>query len=130
MSLELYLLCAAVFLLLVHVSVQSLTYKAQVGNAATVGARDTIEPATAIAGRAERALRNFNETFPAFVALVLVVELANLHNDLTIWGAVLYVAFRISYLPLYLVGLPWVRTISWNLATLGLAVMLVGVLWR
>jgi len=34
---------------------------------------------------------------------------------------------RVVYLPLYLAGVRWVRTFSWNLATLGLALMIVGI---
>jgi len=128
MSFELILLVASTVLALVYVSVQSMLYKAQVGNGPTVGSRDNIPMPERIAGRATRALRNFLETYPVFIALVVVVELAGRSDMLTQWGAGLYLGFRIVYLPLYLAGIPWLRTFSWNLATLGLALMIVGVL--
>ena len=129
MSLELNLLLASAVLALVYVSVQSMLYKAQVGNAATVGARDDIPKAEKLAGRAERALRNFLETFPIFLALIVVVELTGRSDMLTQWGAGLYVVMRTAYLPLYLSGVVWIRTFSWNLATLGLALMTIGIVW-
>lgn len=126
MSFEFWMLAGAVFWLLVHVSVNSFTYKAQVGNAETVGPRDNAPKPQKLAGRAERALRNFNETFPAFAALVLMAALIGKSNGLTQWGAGLYLGFRIIYLPLYMWGVPWLRTFSWNIATLGIALVLIG----
>lgn len=126
LSFQMTMLAGAVLLLLVHISVNSFTLKAQVGNAATVGARDAMAPAAGLAGRAERALRNFNETFPAFAALVLMADSLGTSNALTQWGSALYLGFRILYLPLYLWGVPWLRTITWNIATLGIALVLVG----
>jgi uncharacterized MAPEG superfamily protein len=128
MSLELTLLAWSCLLALIYLSAQALLYKAQVGNRATVGARDTMPRAEKLAGRAQRAFANFLETFPIFVALVLLVEIGGLSDALTQWGAGLYLTMRVIYLPLYLSGIAWVRTISWNIATLGLALMLLGVL--
>ena len=45
-------------------------------------------------------------------------------------GALLYLAGRLLFLPLYAVGAVWWRTISWNLATFGLAMVMVAVVWR
>ncbi|MBU1176493.1 MAG: MAPEG family protein [Alphaproteobacteria bacterium] len=129
MSIELTLLVAGALLALVYVGAQGLILKADVGNAATVGARDTMPAAGPLSGRAERALRNFLETFPVFVALVVVVELAGRSDMLTQWGAGLYVGMRVLYLPLYLAGVRWLRTFSWNLATTGLALMIIGIVW-
>lgn len=126
MTIELYCLIGAVILLLVHVSVQSFALKAQVGNAATVGARDHLPNATMLAGRAERALRNFNETFPAFAALALLVGLGGYSNSVTAWSAGLYLGFRVLYLPLYLAGVPWLRTFCWNIATAAIVGLIVG----
>jgi uncharacterized MAPEG superfamily protein len=58
----------------------------------------------------------------------LLVEIGGLSDALIQWGAGLYLTMRVIYLPLYLSGIAWVRTISWNIATLGLALMLLGVL--
>lgn len=125
MTFELWTLVAAVLLGLVHLSAASFSFKAQVGNAYTVGARDEdIQPA-GIAGRLHRAQRNFLETFALFAALVLVAHVSGRAGAASQWGASFYIVGRILFLPLYALGVPWLRTFSWNLATLGL--VLVGI---
>ena len=44
-------------------------------------------------------------------------------------GAIVYLAGRIVYLPLYLFGTFGIRSLVWNVATLGLAAMFFGVLF-
>jgi uncharacterized MAPEG superfamily protein len=125
MTFELWTLVAAVLLGLVHLSAASFSFKAQVGNAYTVGPRDEdIQPA-GLAGRLHRAQRNFLETFALFAALVLVVHVSGRPGAASQWGCSFYIVGRALFLPLYALGVPWLRTFSWNLATLGL--VLVGI---
>lgn len=125
MTLELWILVAAVIVGIVHVSAASFAFKAQEGNAYTVGARDEVRPPRALAGRLDRALRNFNETFALFAAIILVLHVSGRSGGWSTLGAELYLGGRIAYLPAYASGLPWVRTLCWNVATLGLAMALV-----
>lgn len=125
MALELWLLLTAVLLGLVHIGAASFSFKAQVGNAYTVGARDENIVRQGVAGRLARAQQNFQETFPLFAACVLIVCLTDTSGPLSYWGAILYLAGRIVYLPLYAAGIPWIRTFSWAIATSG--IVLVGV---
>jgi uncharacterized MAPEG superfamily protein len=37
---------------------------------------------------------------------------------------VIYVGGRTLFLPLYAIGVPWLRTFSWNAATLGLVLVM------
>ena len=126
LSVEMAYLALSVLLLLVHLSVQSFTYKAQVGNRFTVGPRDDEPEPVAIAGRAARAFRNYLETFPAFAALVLAIEVTKLHDSYSAVGAALYFWCRLAYLPAYLAGLVWVRTLIWNASAIGIVILL----WR
>jgi uncharacterized MAPEG superfamily protein len=94
-----------------------------------LGARDEPEkPLGVIAGRLERARANFLETFPLFAAAVLIAAVAGRHNWLTQSGAVLYFAGRLLYVPLYAWGVPVVRSIVWLVATLGIVLVLVGLI--
>lgn len=128
MSIELWTLLGAMFLGLVHLSAASFAFKAQVGNAYTVGARDADLQPTGIAARLDRAQRNFLETFPIFVAAVLTLEvLDGTGGWLSVSGCVIYLICRSLYLPLYAFGLPWVRTFSWNAATAGLVLVMVAI---
>jgi uncharacterized MAPEG superfamily protein len=127
MSTELWTLIGAIVLGLLHVTAASFTFKAEVGNAYTVGARDEERRPTGVAGRLERALRNFNETFPLFAAAVLMVHATGCAGELSRVGALIYLGGRTLYLPAYASGIPWVRTFCWNIASLGLVLVLVQV---
>lgn len=120
---ESYVLVAATFLGLVHVSAASFTFKAQVGNRYTVGPRDEDLRPTGVAGRLARPQSNFMETYSFFAVLVLLVQITGTSGAWSQWGAALYLGGRILYLPLYALGVPWLRTFSWNVATLGLVLV-------
>ncbi|MBX3532438.1 MAG: MAPEG family protein [Rhizobiaceae bacterium] len=126
MSVEMAYLALSVLLLLVIVSVQSFSLKAEAGNAYTVGARDQELPRGVFAGRAERALRNFLETFAGFAVVAVALEVTDKADWWSALGAALYFWGRVAHLPLYLAGIAWLRTFAWNVATLGIAIML----WR
>jgi uncharacterized MAPEG superfamily protein len=131
MSVELWTLFGAMVLGLVHLTAASFTFKAQVGNAYSVGPRDQAVQPTGVAGRLDRAQRNFLETFAIFVAAILMLEHLNLAGSwLSVYGALLYLGGRVLFLPLYAIGVPWLRTFSWNIATLGLAMVMVAIVWR
>lgn len=128
MSFELTCLVLSTVLALIYLSAQTFLRKAEVGIRHDVGPRDHDKGVSGILqGRAERAYRNFLETYPVFIALVVAVELSAASDPLTQWGAGLYLGFRVVYLPLYLMGVPWLRTFSWNIASFGLALMIAGV---
>jgi uncharacterized MAPEG superfamily protein len=96
----------------------------------TASARDReVAPLTGVAGRLDRALRNFSETFPLFAALVLAAQAVGRHSGLTESGAILYFIARLAYLPLYAFGVPVIRSLVWNVAALGMALLLVALLW-
>jgi uncharacterized MAPEG superfamily protein len=130
LSIELWCLFAAMVLALAHLSAASFTFKAQVGNRYTVGPRDEDLRPRGVAGRLDRAQRNFMETFPVFAAAVLTVEHLHAAGALSQWGAMIYVAARLLFLPLYAMGVPWLRTFSWNVATLGLVLVMAQILVR
>lgn len=125
MTFEFYILFAATVLGLLHMAVASFTFKAQVGNRYSVGPRDQDLRPTGMAGRMARAQSNFMETYAFFAVLIILVHLTGSAGAYSQWGASLYLGGRILFLPLYASDIPWLRTISWKIATFGLA--LVGV---
>ena len=125
MTFELWILLAATFWGLVHLSTASFVFKAQVGMKYSVGARDENILSTGIAGRLYRAQWNFLETFPFFAVCVLLVFVTDSSGSMSYWGTCMYFGGRVLFLPLYAAGIPWLRTLSWNIATLGL--VLVGI---
>jgi uncharacterized MAPEG superfamily protein len=127
MTLELRLLALSVVLGLVHIVVASHSASLQRGYRWSASARDDpVEPLNGVAGRLDRALRNFFETFPLFAAAVLATVAAGQHNALTEWGARLYFWGRVAYLPLYAAGIPLARSLVWNVAAAGIVLLLVA----
>ncbi|WP_424983515.1 MAPEG family protein [Maritalea sp. S77] len=124
MSVELTLLIWSTVVAIIYVTTQSFLFKAQVGNRYTITARDEEIVPTGLAGRANRALRNFVETYPIFIALVLAIELLSASNGFSVVGAHIYFWARVLFLPAYLIGTPYVRTFIWKFSALGLVLMM------
>jgi uncharacterized MAPEG superfamily protein len=129
MSVELWLLVASIVLGFVHILLQAHSMNIQRGLHWNAGPRDELmPPLTGVAGRLDRALRNYLETFVFFAAAVLTAQVANVHNAFTLWGAWLYVIGRVAYMPLYAFGVRYVRSLAWNIAALGILLVLAGVI--
>src|SRR3954454_16005755 len=102
MTFELAVLAGACALGLVHIVAASHWASKQRGYRWAAGPRDEPKPPlTGVAGRLRRASANFGETFPIFVAAVLMAQLVGVHDWRTIWGSALYLAARSIYLLLY-----------------------------
>jgi uncharacterized MAPEG superfamily protein len=120
MTIELALLAASVVLGIVHIIVVSHLQSWQRGYRWTASSRESVAPLTGFAGRVERALRNYFETFPFFAAAILLVTVTNTHGWLTVWGAEFYFWGRIVYAILYAADLPLARSLVWNIPTIGI----------
>ena len=94
---------------------------AQVGLPPLAGNREDLPPITGWADRAARAHRNMLENLVLFAALVLVAQVAGKANATTALGAELFFWARLVYVPVYVIGIPWVRTGVWAVSVVGLA---------
>lgn len=111
----------AIVLGLVHVLVAAALSTWQRGLRWNVGNRDgDAKPLTGWAARAQRANRNFLETFAFFAAAVLAVVLAHKSDASSLLGAQTYVWARVAYLPIYLAGIPYLRTLVWAVSLWGM----------
>jgi len=128
MTIELTLLLWSVALLLVQIIIQAVLSTRDLGREYNASPRDEKRELGLHAGRAERCLRNFLETWPAFITLVLAGAVTDISNGLTVWGAWIYLGFRIVYIPLYLSGVPYIRSAAFLGAFVGLVLMLLGLL--
>ncbi len=127
MSFELAMLAASCGLCLIQIVISSHAASLQRGYRWSASSRDAeVPPLTGVAGRLERALRNFLETFPAFVAAVLLVHALRRESALSEWGAGLYFSARLVYLLLYAAGVPLLRSLVWNVAFVGIVLLLIA----
>lgn len=120
MYFELYLLVVAIFIGITHLSLDSFAYKAQVGNAYTLTGQDDNIARTQLAGRMRRANRNYTENFALFAVALILVHVTDAKGDFSYFGASLWVAMRLLYIPAYIWVFPWVRTIIWQVSMVGL----------
>ena len=125
MTTELNMLAWGCVLALVHILVTAQVRTRQYGTQWNMGARDEeLPPPRPLVGRLDRAQGNFFETFPLMVAAVLIVTAANLQNENTALGAMLGLAARIVYLPLYAFGIRYLRTLVWIVSLVGIVMVL------
>jgi len=131
MTIELVLLAASVVLGIVHIIIVSQLQSWQRGYRWTASSREqSLSLLTGLAGRAERTLRNYLETFPFFAAAIFVVTVTNTHSWLTVWGAHFYFWGRIVYAILYMADLPFARSLVWNIPTIGILMNVAGLLLK
>ncbi|HWT96377.1 MAG TPA: MAPEG family protein [Terriglobales bacterium] len=110
-------LCVVQMLIAVNVALPQLGFPAVVGN------RDKIPALEGLAGRALRAHYNMLENLPLFIALVLVAQVAGRTNSTTALGAELFFYARLIHTVIYLVGIPYLRTLAWALSMVGLVMI-------
>lgn len=128
MSVELTLLVWSTALLGLYVSTQALLYRMQHGVLYSATARDDEPAPNELTARGIKALRNFLETYAAFIALAVATELSGRSDGLTQWGAHIWFWGRLAYLPLYVFGVVYIRSLVWTVAGIGLGLMFLGLL--
>lgn len=118
-------LALSVVLLFVHIALQGRFVTRERGLTWNAGPRDEDQPPLGkLAGRAQRALDNYKETYPAFVGLALALVAVGRADGLGATGAWLWLAARVVYVPLYMFGVPWLRTAVFGVSVAGLILML------
>lgn len=124
------LLVLSVALLVFHVALQGMLATKELGPEWNAGPRDEArDPKGILAGRAARASANFRETYPGFVALALAVALVPDSSGWDLIGGWLWFIARLVYIPLYLAGIPYIRSLVWLVALAGLAIMAATVIF-
>ncbi len=125
LSVEFTMLAFAIILGLAQLLIAARAGNSQRGIAWNVSARDGAPPpVSAVAGRLDRAFRNFMETFPFFAVAVLATHAMGRFSWMTLLGTQVYVVARVIYVPLYAAGVPVIRTLVWLISLVGLILVI------
>ena len=125
MTTELTYLALTLILALVQVFLPAGVRTVEFGSKWNAGPRDETPAAKKpLTGRLERAQANLFETLPLFIGAVLIAHVAGRNGVLTEWGAALYFWARVVYVPLYALGVPYVRSLVWTVSFAGLVLIL------
>ncbi len=124
MSVELTMLLWTVALFFVQLAAQIVADWMEHGTAYLLGSRDDYSTPTGIGGRIERAYYNLLESLAPFAALVIVATFTGQVNEWTALGAQIYFWGRVAYFPLYVLAIPFLRTLVWLASMAGLAMIL------
>jgi uncharacterized MAPEG superfamily protein len=68
------------------------------------------------------------ESLTIFAAFVLVAQVTGKTNAATALGAQLFFWSRLAYAPVYVIGIPWLRTGLWGVSFAGLLLILSQIL--
>jgi uncharacterized MAPEG superfamily protein len=125
MRIELVILAWACVLGLVHIFAAVRVKTRQYGTSWNMGARDeALAPPQPIVGRLARAQANFFETFPIAATAIVLLAITGRADEWTAGGAILWLAMRIIYLPVYALGIPNFRTVIFLLSIVGIGLTL------
>lgn len=86
----------------------------------------TARPVPLWGRRADRAQLNAVEAFAPFAALVLVAHLAGKANGVTAFCAAAFFWLRLAHAVVYLLGIPYVRTVLFTLGFFAVT----GIFWQ
>lgn len=123
MSIELKMLIYAAILLLIQLALQTIAGTIQNGVGYILSPRDEAPDVSGYSARFERAFYNMLETFPVFAALAIIVHLTENWTSTTALGAQIYFWGRVVYVPAYVAGIAFVRTLIWAASFIGICML-------
>ena len=92
-----------------------------------LGNRDNLKDATPMGGRAERAAKNSIEAAVFFVPLALVANAAGMDAEALLGAQIAFWA-RIAYVPIYIAGIKYLRSLVWIIGVVGYGMMVATML--
>ena len=87
-----------------------------------LGNRDDLKQATPMGGRADRAAKNSIEAAVFFLPLALIANAAGLDSEV-MQGAQIAFWARIAYVPVYIAGIKYLRSLIWIGGVVGYGMM-------
>jgi uncharacterized MAPEG superfamily protein len=119
MTVELTMLAYTVAVFFVVMVIQANAGVMANGLPLMTGNRDNLPPDKVFLARTKRIVQNHIEGLAMFAPLVLIAAQANISNQWTVLGAQVFFYSRVAHALLYLLGLPWLRTIAFAVGLAG-----------
>jgi len=111
---------AALLLYLVNIYIPAALFLPAEGLVRHVGARDDLPPPSPLVGRARRSLANLQENMPIFLGLALLAMIVpGVDMGRAVLGAQVFVLARVVYIPMYLFGVPLLRSAAYMVGLVG-----------
>ena len=110
MSSELTILGLYGIVVIVVILIEVLLAVPQLGLPYLVSPRDEKREATGVAGRAHRAAVNCIFGMALFAPAILILAAKDGFTATTLLMAQIFLICRVIYVPVYLAGIPWIRT--------------------
>ena len=120
MSMEMTLLIWATGLTFIQMLIAALGSMSQNDLLTLVGNREKLNKVKGWAARAQRDKKNMLENIVLFAILVITTKITGISNEITILGAQLFFWGRVAFSIIYVIGVPWVRTVAWGVSIVGL----------
>lgn len=93
-----------------------------------MGNRETAPPTYPLAGRVDRAAANMLENFVLFATLALIAHASGVQSPRILMGAQWFFWARLVYVPVYYLGIPYLRTGVWAVSVAGMGMMVMALL--
>jgi uncharacterized MAPEG superfamily protein len=119
MAMEFLMLALAMGVFLVVIVIHAVAGVAQNGLPKMAGNRDGLPAPNAFVARAKRCVENHQENLILFAPLVLMAGQLDAFDAMTALGAQLFAGGRVAHAALYLLGVPWVRTLAFAVSLTG-----------
>jgi len=123
MTIEMLMLGATGGLLLILTLLQGTRNVILLGLPTAAGNQHDMVPWTGWNDRLNRAIKNLIESIAIFAPIVIAIQMLGLNDELTVFGAQLFVFARIIHVFVYTLGVTWVRTAAWFLGVVGIVMV-------
>jgi len=87
-----------------------------------LGNRDNLKEATPMGARADRAAKNSIEASVFFLPLALVAHATGMDADVLLGAQIAFWA-RVAYVPIYIAGIKYIRSLVWIVGVVGYGLM-------
>lgn len=111
MTTELWMLMAGVGILAAGIVSQGIAGLIAFGPLRQAGTRDEPREPDKLMGRTTRAVQNQIESLALFTPIVLIAHMLDANTATSAFGATIYAMSRAIYMPVYWLGVPFVRTL-------------------